>query len=94
MRARVPHHLSSRLSAAEDPVIPMSARSCDHVTALRIWEDARVGLEDLRLAVYRSFARTGRPPRVDDLAERLALDVAAVRAGLAELARARHCGGS
>jgi Alkylmercury lyase len=34
----------------------MSARSCDYVTALRIWEDARVGLEDLRLGVYRSFA--------------------------------------
>jgi hypothetical protein len=49
-----------------------------------------VGFEDLRLAVYRSFARTGRPPRTDDLAERLALDVATVRAGLAELARARH----
>jgi hypothetical protein len=49
-----------------------------------------VGLEDLRLAVYRSLARTGRPPRVHGLAERLALDVAAVRAGLAELAGARH----
>ena len=88
MRARVRHNLSSRLSAAEDPVIPMSPRSCDHVTTLRIWEDARVDLEDLRLAVYRSFARTGRPPRAGDLAERLALDVATVRAGLAALAGA------
>jgi hypothetical protein len=52
MRARVRHNLSSRLSAAKDPVIPMSAGSCDHVTTLRIWEDARVGLEDLRLAFY------------------------------------------
>jgi hypothetical protein len=52
----------------------MSAGSCDHVTTLRIWEDARVGLEDLRLAVYRSFASTGRSPWVDDLAERLAED--------------------
>jgi hypothetical protein len=49
-----------------------------------------VDLEDLRLAVYRSFARTGRPPHADDLAERLALDVTTVRAGLAELARARQ----
>jgi Alkylmercury lyase len=68
----------------------MSARSCDHVTTLRMGEDARVGLEDLRLAVYRWFARTGRPPRAGDLAGRLALDVATVRAGLAEFARARH----
>jgi Alkylmercury lyase len=49
-----------------------------------------VHLEDLRLAVYRSFACTGRAPKVDDLAEQLTLDVAAVRAGLIELAGARH----
>jgi Alkylmercury lyase len=49
-----------------------------------------VGNEELRLAVYRSFARTGRPPHADDLAEHLRLDVAAVREGLAELARTRH----
>jgi Alkylmercury lyase len=53
-------------------------------------EDARVDLEELRLAVYRSFAGTGRPPRADGLAEQLALDIATVRSGLAELARARH----
>lgn len=47
-------------------------------------------LEELRLAVYRQLARTGRPPDLDDLAEQRALDVAAVRAGLIELARARH----
>lgn len=47
-------------------------------------------LEDLRLAVYRWFAETGRPPDVDHLAEQLTLDVAAVRAGLIELARSRH----
>jgi alkylmercury lyase-like protein len=47
-------------------------------------------LEDLRLAVYRDFADTGRPPTVEDLAERLNLDVVAVRTGLTELARSRH----
>lgn len=49
-----------------------------------------MSLEDLRLGVYLSFARAGRPPSADDLAAHLTLDVAAVRAGLAELARARH----
>ena len=53
-------------------------------------EDAEVDLEELRLAVYRSFASSGRPPRADHLAEQLAVDVATVRAGLAELARVRH----
>lgn len=47
-------------------------------------------LEDLRLAVYHSFADTGCPPRAGDLAEQLASDIATVRAGLTELARARH----
>jgi hypothetical protein len=69
-------------------IMPMSACSGGHATTLRIWEDAGVDLEDLRLAVYRSFARTGRPPRADDLAERLTLDVATVRA---RLARTRPC---
>ena len=53
-------------------------------------EDARVDLEDLRVAVYRSFARTGRAPRADDLAQQLTLNMATVRAGLAELAGTRH----
>lgn len=47
-------------------------------------------LEELRLAVYRQLANTGRPPDLDDLAEQRTLDVAAVRAGLVELARTRH----
>lgn len=47
-------------------------------------------LEDLRLAVYRSFARSGAAPAIGELAERLALDVPTVRAGLAELADARY----
>lgn len=47
-------------------------------------------LEELRLAVYRQLAETGRPPDLDDLAARHGVDVAAVRAGLNALARARH----
>src|SRR5882724_9523366 len=46
--------------------------------------------EDLWLAVYWSFAESGRPPQVHDLAEQLASDVPAVTAGLEELAAARH----
>jgi hypothetical protein len=46
--------------------------------------------EELRLAVYRAFAWTGQAPRVAELAEQCGADVQAVRAGLAELARARH----
>lgn len=46
--------------------------------------------EDLRLAVYRGFARTGRAPLPIALAQECGCDVPAVNAGLAELARARH----
>ncbi len=46
--------------------------------------------EDLRLAVYRHFAETGRAPDADDLARRLAVGTGTVRDGLAELAQARH----
>lgn len=46
--------------------------------------------EDLRLAVYRGFAKTGRAPQVAELADRLGADVAAVAAGLTVLARERH----
>jgi hypothetical protein len=46
--------------------------------------------EDLRLAVYRSFADTGQPPGVDDLARQLSTDVATVQEGLEALAQARH----
>ncbi|MFC7546091.1 organomercurial lyase [Plantactinospora sp. GCM10030261] len=45
-------------------------------------------LEELRLAVYRSFAETGRAPTVVELAG--GSDVDEVRTGLAELAGARH----
>src|SRR5687767_10415771 len=47
-------------------------------------------LEELRLAVYRSFAQVGRAPAAAELADHMMLDVEAVRAGLTELARARH----
>jgi hypothetical protein len=42
--------------------------------------------EDLRLAVYRAFADTGRAPEPGELAARLGADPAVVRAGLDELA--------
>jgi hypothetical protein len=47
-------------------------------------------LEDLRLAVYRTFATAGSAPSPGDLARELAADLPTVRAGLSELARARH----
>lgn len=47
-------------------------------------------LEELRVAVYRSFAETGRAPEVRDLAERFATTEEAVVDGLRELAEARH----
>ena len=46
--------------------------------------------EDLRLAVYRAFAQTGRAPEAAELADRLGVDLPAVTGGLAALARARH----
>jgi len=46
--------------------------------------------EDLRLAVYRGFAETGRASQVSELAQQSGIDVPEVIAGLAELARARH----
>lgn len=46
--------------------------------------------EDLRLAVYRSFARTGRAPGSRELAGQLACDESAIVRGLDELAAARH----
>ena len=45
--------------------------------------------EDLRLAVYRAFAETGRAPQADELAAELGAELRAVTARLAELARAR-----
>lgn len=46
--------------------------------------------EDLRLAVYRAFAETGRAPDTGDLAAQLGTDLPAVVRGLKELASARH----
>ena len=46
--------------------------------------------EDLRLAVYRAFAETGRAPQADELAAELGAEIPAVTGGLEELARARH----
>jgi Alkylmercury lyase len=46
--------------------------------------------EDLRLAVYRAFAETGRAPQPSELAGQLGADVREVTAGLGELARGRY----
>ncbi|MGH3180218.1 MAG: organomercurial lyase, partial [Streptosporangiaceae bacterium] len=46
--------------------------------------------EDLRLAVYRAFAGTGRAPDAGELAAQLGAEASEVAAGLSELARARH----
>lgn len=46
--------------------------------------------EDLRLAVYRTFAGTGRAPGTDELASQLRTGCDTVEQGLAELAAARH----
>ena len=46
--------------------------------------------EDLRLAVYRAFAETGRAPDAGALAAQLGAEASEVVAGLSELARGRH----
>jgi hypothetical protein len=46
--------------------------------------------EDLRLAVYRSFAGTGRGPDDGELAAQFGVGASEAAAGLAELARDRH----
>jgi hypothetical protein len=48
-----------------------------------------IDTEDLRLAVYQAFARSGRAPEPRELAERLGVSVADIDRGLAELARHR-----
>ena len=47
-------------------------------------------VEDLRLAVFGSFASTGRAPDTAELAERFGVGVADVRDGLRRLAVERH----
>jgi hypothetical protein len=47
-------------------------------------------LEELRLAVYRGFAETGRAPSASELATRLGLAPAQVEDGLQALATLRH----
>jgi hypothetical protein len=51
---------------------------------------SRVGLEQLRLAVYRCFARTGLEPTVAGLADAVGASTDDVRQGLAALHEARH----
>ena len=47
-------------------------------------------LEDLRVAVYRSLATTGRAPELGDVARELDATLGEVAEGLRALARARH----
>jgi hypothetical protein len=53
-------------------------------------EDDGVNAEDLRLAVYRTFAGTGRAPDTGQLAGQLQASLPEVTGGLKELASARH----
>jgi len=46
--------------------------------------------EDLRLAIYRTFATTGRAPGIDALALQFGVSQEAVARGLEQLAAARH----
>ena len=46
--------------------------------------------EDLRLAVYRAFAETGRAPGAGELAGQFGVEATVIAEGLEELARARH----
>lgn len=46
--------------------------------------------EELRVAIYRSLASTGQAPRAADLRVQLGVDDRVLRAGLRELAAARH----
>ena len=46
--------------------------------------------EEVRLAVYRTFATTGAAPACDDIASAVGTDSDAVRASLRRLAAARH----
>ncbi len=55
-----------------------------------VWHAAPVDVEQLRVRVYRIFASTGRAPSPEELARELDKPVAGVRAGLQELAAARH----
>ncbi|HVX43494.1 MAG TPA: organomercurial lyase [Mycobacteriales bacterium] len=47
-------------------------------------------IEQLRVQVYRTFARSGRAPGVTELAAATGSGISEVRAGLRELAGARH----
>jgi hypothetical protein len=53
-------------------------------------EDQVMELEDLRLAVYRSFAATGHAPTTAELVEQLGTNSAEIESGLEVLAHNRH----
>jgi hypothetical protein len=47
-------------------------------------------VEDLRLAVYTTFAHHGRPPTMAELASQTGAPAEQIRQGLQQLATARH----
>lgn len=47
-------------------------------------------VESVRVAVYDTFSREGRPPTVDELADRFATSVELVQSAVHQLAEARH----
>ena len=47
-------------------------------------------VEQLRVEVYRTFAQTGRPPTIEELADEVAGETGEIRAALRRLARDRH----
>lgn len=53
-------------------------------------DPAALDLEDVRLAVYSTFARHGRAPGLDDLADCFAASPEQIREALTSLAVARH----
>ena len=46
--------------------------------------------DEVRLAIYRQFAMTGRPPSIDELANAFDASTEAIRAAVGELAATRH----
>jgi Alkylmercury lyase len=56
----------------------------------RVCQDGVMNGEDLRLAVYRMFAETGRAADTSTLARQFGVDPVVVARGLEELAAARH----
>jgi hypothetical protein len=68
--------------------MPQDARGAPRPQS--VGQTGRVETEDLRVAVYRSLAGSGRGPSTSELSTMLGMSDQAVEEGLRELARARH----